>query len=192
MTPKILMLQLKRFTSKKGASKSGKSGFFNLAYAQICQQEKVDEPVDFPLDGLDVQKYVKMNCKEAGVSSTYDLFGIVNHFGSLNGGHYTATCKNSVDGEWYYFNDSSVSSAGHGGSSRIMADAAYVLFYRRRDNVPTDTGAQDTPVSEGPQAEPEQKKESNGRQNVEGREEEKTAADESEEDDDAKYLNELD
>lgn len=96
-----------------------------------------------------------MNCKEAGVSSTYDLFGIVNHFGSLNGGHYTATCKNSVDGEWYYFNDSSVSSAGHGGSSRIMADAAYVLFYRRRDNAPTDTGAQDTLVSEGPQAEPE-------------------------------------
>lgn len=33
MTPKILMLQLKRFTSKKGANSSGKSGFFNLAYA---------------------------------------------------------------------------------------------------------------------------------------------------------------
>ena len=54
MTPKILMLQLKRFTSKKSASNSGRSGFFNLAYAQICQQEKVDEPVDFPVDGLDV------------------------------------------------------------------------------------------------------------------------------------------
>mmetsp|Transcript_31098 Transcript_31098/g.47492 ORF Transcript_31098/g.47492 Transcript_31098/m.47492 type:complete len:116 (-) Transcript_31098:412-759(-) len=33
--PEILMIQIKRFTSKKSA-KSGKSGFFNLAYAQIC------------------------------------------------------------------------------------------------------------------------------------------------------------
>jgi ubiquitin C-terminal hydrolase len=31
--PPILMIQLKRFTSKKGAANSGKSGFFNLAYA---------------------------------------------------------------------------------------------------------------------------------------------------------------
>ena len=53
-----------------------------------------------------------MDCKEAGVSSVYDLFGVVNHFGSLNGGHYTATCKNSIDNNWYYFNDSSVSGAG--------------------------------------------------------------------------------
>ena len=75
-----------------------------------------------------------MDCKEAGVSSTYDLFGVVNHFGSLNGGHYTATCKNSIDGKWYYFNDSSVSGGGSDSSSRIMADAAYVLFYRRRDD----------------------------------------------------------
>ena len=113
MTPKILMLQLKRFTSKKGASNSGKSGFFNLAYAQICQQEKVDEPVDFPIEGLDIQKYTKLDHKDAGISSQYDLFGVVNHFGSLNGGHYTATCKNSIDDSWYYFNDSSVSGTGN-------------------------------------------------------------------------------
>lgn len=58
------------------------------------------------------------------------MFGVVNHFGSLGGGHYTATCKNSVDNNWYYFNDGSVSSAS---ASKLMNDAAYVLFYRRRD-----------------------------------------------------------
>jgi len=134
MAPKILMLQLKRFTSKKGASSSGKSGFFNLAYAQICQQEKVDELVDFPIEGLDVSKYVKQDFAALGQSPYYDLFGVVNHFGGLNGGHYTAYCKNSLDNAWYNFNDSSVSGASQ---SRVVSDAAYVLFYRRRDGAPS-------------------------------------------------------
>lgn len=103
---------------------------FNLAYAQICQQEKVDEAVDFPINGLDVSKYIKIDHKAEGTSTIYDLYGVVNHFGSLNGGHYTATCKNSIDDNWYYFNDSSVSGTS---GSKVMADAAYVLFYRRRE-----------------------------------------------------------
>lgn len=86
-----------------------------------------------------------MDCKEAGVSSIYDLFGVVNHFGSLNGGHYTATCKNSIDGKWYYFNDSSVSGGGSDSSTRIMADAAYVLFYRRRDDPSSSSTNPETP-----------------------------------------------
>lgn len=130
MTPKIFMIQLKRFTQKKSAGNSGKSGFFNLAYAQICQTEKVDEPVDFPIEGLDVKKFVQMDCEAEGVSTIYDLYGIVNHFGSLNGGHYTSTIKSPLDNNWYYYNDSSVSQAS---PSKIMHDAAYILFYRRRD-----------------------------------------------------------
>jgi ubiquitin carboxyl-terminal hydrolase 4/11 len=39
----------------------------------------------------------------------YDLYAVSNHFGSLNGGHYTATCLNEATGKWYYFNDSSAS-----------------------------------------------------------------------------------
>ena len=94
----------------------------------------MDEPVDFPIEGLDVGKYVKMDCKAQGISTVYDLYGIVNHFGNLNGGHYTATIKSPLDGQWYYYNDSSVSQAGSG---KIMNDAAYILFYRRRDNAET-------------------------------------------------------
>lgn len=80
-----------------------------MAYAQICNTEKVNEPVDFPIEGLDVSEYVKMDCDAAGVSTMYDLYGIVNHFGNLNGGHYTATIKSPLDDQWYYYNDSSVS-----------------------------------------------------------------------------------
>uniref|UniRef100_A0A665UW35 Ubiquitin carboxyl-terminal hydrolase 4 n=1 Tax=Echeneis naucrates TaxID=173247 RepID=A0A665UW35_ECHNA len=43
---------------------------------------------------------------------------------------YTAYGKNKVDGKWYYFDDSSVSSASE---DQIVTKAAYVLFYQRRD-----------------------------------------------------------
>jgi ubiquitin C-terminal hydrolase len=33
----------------------------------------------------------------------YDLFAVVLHTGTLNGGHYTALAKN--DKYWYEFND---------------------------------------------------------------------------------------
>ena len=46
-----------------------------------------------------------MDCAANGVSTVYDLYAIVNHFGNLNGGHYTAYAKNP-DGNWYDYNDS--------------------------------------------------------------------------------------
>jgi hypothetical protein len=60
----------------------------------------------------------------------YDLYAVTNHFGSLNGGHYTAFGKNP-DGNWYNFNDSQVSSAG---IKNICSSSAYLLFYRRRED----------------------------------------------------------
>uniref|UniRef100_A0A672QA99 Ubiquitin carboxyl-terminal hydrolase 4 n=1 Tax=Sinocyclocheilus grahami TaxID=75366 RepID=A0A672QA99_SINGR len=47
--------------------------------------------------------------------------------------------KNKVDGKWYYFDDSSVSSATE---DQIVTKAAYVLFYQRRD---ADTPSKSTP-----------------------------------------------
>lgn len=127
--PKIMILQLKRFQSKKSAN-NGSSGFFNLAYAQICQQEKVSELVNFPIEGLDMRHYVKSlsNEKEPVL---YDLFGVTNHFGSLNGGHYTASCLNATSKKWFNFNDSSVS--GISDPSDVVNPAAYLLFYRKRE-----------------------------------------------------------
>lgn len=73
-----------------------------------------------------------MDYKSAGLSPYYDLFAISNHYGSLNGGHYTAFAKN-LDENWYDFNDSSVSSES---PSKLISGASYLLFYRRRENVP--------------------------------------------------------
>jgi hypothetical protein len=92
-----------------------------------------------------------MDCEAEGVSSVYDLFGVVNHFGSLNGGHYTAYCQNP-DGKWYDFNDSSVSSHS---PSNVCTSAAYILFYRRRpmekkERVPKSEESKSTLNTSGP------------------------------------------
>lgn len=33
---------------------------------------------------------------------------VQNHFGTMGGGHYTATVKNAITGEWLHYDDSSV------------------------------------------------------------------------------------
>lgn len=68
----------------------------------------------------------------------------------MGGGHYTATCKNAVDGKWYKFDDSHVSPADEEDvkvrpkncnealdvtlivTGVAQSPAAYLLFYRRR------------------------------------------------------------
>ena len=60
----------------------------------------------------------------------YDLWGVVNHHGMLNGGHYTALAFNEQDGRWYDFSDTQVSAVDR--QEDLVTAAAYVLFYRRR------------------------------------------------------------
>ena len=51
----------------------------------------------------------------------------------MGGGHYTAFCRNRVDGEWYNYDDSRVSKAN---VESVQSRAAYLLFYRRRASRP--------------------------------------------------------
>ena len=66
------------------------------------------------------------------VPPVYDLFAISQHYGSLGGGHYTATCR-AEDGDWYSFNDSSVDRLD-AMDPQDSARSAYVLFYRRQQD----------------------------------------------------------
>lgn len=77
-----------------------------------------------------MRKYV-ITLKDNPEPVLYDLYAVSNHFGSLNGGHYTATCLNHATDKWYYFNDSSVAPVDD--NRMIISSAAYLLFYRRRD-----------------------------------------------------------
>ena len=73
-------------------------------------------------------KYIGKNEADKDFSK-YDLFAVSQHYGGTGGGHYTAVCKN-YDGNWYRYNDSSVS---HTSPDNAVNSSAYVLFYRRKN-----------------------------------------------------------
>lgn len=66
--------------------------------------------------------------ESTGKPLVYNLYGIINHYGSMNFGHYTAYCKN--ENNWYCYDDSNVTQVRE---DSIVTDAAYVLFYERAD-----------------------------------------------------------
>jgi len=82
--------------------------------------------VNFPLENLDLSKYVIGYNKNAYV---YDLYGVCNHSGSVMGGHYTSFVKNA-NGKWYHYNDTSVSEVVL--AQQIVTPKAYCFFYRKR------------------------------------------------------------
>ena len=67
--------------------------------------QKMDDQVDFPLEGLDMSKYV---IGPAGDDMIYDCYAVSNHYGNMGFGHYTAFAQNPLDNQWYEFDDSSV------------------------------------------------------------------------------------
>jgi len=72
---------------------------------------------------------------EAGTTTTgdglhYSLFAVVNHYGNMGFGHYTAYAKNHIEDKWHYFDDSRVAPET---SDSVCTPAAYVLFYKRKD-----------------------------------------------------------
>ena len=67
---------------------------------------------------------------QPGSCYRYDLFGIVNHFGTMTNGHYLSYVKNERTGEWLKYDDSRCISLTE---SQIHTNSAYILFYRRKD-----------------------------------------------------------
>ena len=105
-SPKILIIQIKRFN----------------------HYNKINTKVNFPLKDLDINNYIISNKNNSSIK--YDLFAVANHYGSLNYGHYTAFCKNSLTNKWYHYNDSMVTEIND--ESLIISSNAYVLFYRQK------------------------------------------------------------
>jgi ubiquitin carboxyl-terminal hydrolase 8 len=90
-------------------------------------RRKLQHLVNFPLTDLNLAKYVNgYNTKQY----VYDLYGVCNHFGGVQGGHYTAYVKNAQN-KWLHFNDTSVENANE---SQIVSNSAYCLFYRKKDS----------------------------------------------------------
>jgi hypothetical protein len=69
--------------------------------------------------------------KDNGRSSMlYDLYGVVHHQGALSGGHYVASLKSELDGQWRLFNDAQIYEIH---PRDVVDSSAYILFYIRRD-----------------------------------------------------------
>eukprot|EP00977_Amphora_coffeiformis_P001681 scaffold316_cov158-Amphora_coffeaeformis.AAC.5 len=115
-TPDILILHLKRFTFEPNLLSGG------------MLRSKVDDTVAFPVENLDLTKYI-LGPIDPDAPPIYNLIGVSEHIGpTANSGHYTATVRNSIDGQWYRFNDSNV---GRTSGEAAMTGGAYMLFYQR-------------------------------------------------------------
>jgi len=107
--PTVLIVHLKRFS-----------------YYHGIIREKLEQFIDFPMD-LDLTGRVLS--LDNNIPVVYELYAISNHYGGLGGGHYTASCKHR-EGQWYDFNDSSVSPCS---PESVKTKSAYVLFYKKKD-----------------------------------------------------------
>eukprot|EP00730_Choanoeca_flexa_P015595 TRINITY_DN7194_c0_g1_i5.p1 TRINITY_DN7194_c0_g1~~TRINITY_DN7194_c0_g1_i5.p1 ORF type:complete len:714 (+),score=89.61 TRINITY_DN7194_c0_g1_i5:50-2191(+) len=58
----------------------------------------------------------------------YELCGLVNHSGSLQGGHYTAQCKHACNKQWYEYNDAIVEPIA---TPSRPSSKVYLAFYLR-------------------------------------------------------------
>lgn len=111
--PEVLILVLKRFDTNG----------------------KITAMVDFPLENMDLSEF----CEEiSDVGKVYDLFSVINHYGSTVGGHYTSFVARDVGDDvpatiWDEVDDSRTCTLNH---EEVVSSAAYILFYRRRCNVP--------------------------------------------------------
>ncbi|KAM9425993.1 ubiquitin carboxyl-terminal hydrolase 31-like [Pholidichthys leucotaenia] len=133
--PDILILHLKRFRL------DGE------------RRMKIQNMVKFPLTGMDMAPHmVKRSQSSWSLPShwspwrrpygmgrdpedyLYDLYAVCNHHGTMQGGHYTAHCKNSIDGLWYCFDDSDVHPISE---DDVCKQTAYILFYQRRATIPS-------------------------------------------------------
>ena len=125
--PKVLCLHLKRFDAAKN--------------------RKIDEPVSYPMELnmgqyypqwreiaqkdvfqkkhliLDTKPYINDKCTYPEV--LYDLFGTIDHSGSLYQGHYTSSVK--IANRWYHCNDSFVSDTSR--EEVLGSKEVYMLFY---------------------------------------------------------------
>ena len=117
-------------------------------------RRKLRELVVFPIEGLDLSRIMAPSSvtkengnegkrlegsdgktseelKDDGRSEMlYDLYGVIHHQGALSGGHYVASIKSEIDGQWRLFNDAQIYEIN---ARDVVDPSAYILFYIRRD-----------------------------------------------------------
>ena len=109
--------------SVKNCKNRNKNQNFKKNSGNTFSGEKNNTFVTYPTDNLDIKEYIVGPEKDKAI---YDLYGVIEHYGSLNSGHYTAICKN--DGNWVSYNDSVINIINN-----PVTKNAYVLFYKMKN-----------------------------------------------------------
>jgi len=104
--PPLLVLHLSRFY-QDGLYTRKKQNLVNFELRNLNVGQ-------FAIDGFD-NKF-----------SHFNLYAVSNHFGSLEGGHYTAYCSSNVLKGWHKYDDQDVSTMQ---PENVVSSAAYILFY---------------------------------------------------------------
>ena len=110
----IIVFQLKRFKQSAG-----------MGGVLPARSEKITTFIDFPVVGLDMSRFGQ----QASDKPIFDLKAVVNHMGTLSGGHYTAFAKHEATQQWYEFNDASCTPKSE---EDLVTSASYLLVYQRR------------------------------------------------------------
>ena len=119
--PLYLIIQLKRF----------KAGSDNLILGSIISK-KNESLIDFPISNFNINKYIKKYNSLDSLSNEennyiYDLYAVSQHYGNLNGGHYTTISKSNSN--WFKFDDHYVYKIDE---NNVVDNSAYMLFYKKR------------------------------------------------------------
>ena len=88
---------------------------------------KINKTIKFE-ETIDLKSFCDLDFFNGGeINTKYRLFGISNHSGTINYGHYYTYTK--VGDNWYEFNDSLVKSI----NLTLMSRAAYFFFYEKKE-----------------------------------------------------------
>ncbi|KTW25737.1 hypothetical protein T552_03350 [Pneumocystis carinii B80] len=115
--PQILLIHLKRF--------------------QTCGhwKDKINTKIDFLINNFDLTDFLLDSTQSLSDPLNhgqylYHLYAVTNHYGNLDGGHYTAMVKNSFTNSWNLFDDRRVVYCNE---RDVVSSAAYILFYIRNN-----------------------------------------------------------
>ena len=85
-------------------------------------------PVDYPVTETLSLEHLVATDAPLQRTAEYELYGAIEHEGTLNRGHYTACVR--LGDQWHYVNDSRVTKID---KSAVSGRNAYMLFYKWRE-----------------------------------------------------------
>ena len=102
--PKLFLIQLKRFKTDVDY----KTG--TVEKRKVCTM-------------IELRENIAIKDQE------FELYGVVNHYGEIDKGHYTACVKRPSDGQWFLYDDEKVTKITF---KDVNSEGAYLLFYQEK------------------------------------------------------------